>query len=430
MHKIGLIAFILICFNFSACGESNNSSLLNHEDPPLGDNMSSPKIEVGASRLNDYLPLLKDKKVAMMVNQTSVIGSSHVVDTLLQWGVDIVKIFAPEHGFRGDHSAGAHVNSSIDDKTGLPIVSLYGASRKPSPEMMEGIDVVIFDIQDVGVRFYTYISSMHYLMESCSENNLEMMVLDRPNPNGFYVDGPVLDIKYKSFIGMHPVPLVHGMTVGEFAQMINGENWLSNKKPCKLTVIKCINYTHDSLYKLPIRPSPNLPTMASIYLYPSLGLFEGTNVSIGRGTEKPFEMIGRPVDYSIKKRPNQGSSSGNDGPYLFTPQSIPGVADNPKHEGVLCEGKLLTDFGNNVIPDSKSINLRWLGYMYLTNNPSSSTPYFKSFFTKLAGGPELQKQIESIQTMDDLDETITAIHKSWEPGLAAFKITRSKYLLY
>jgi uncharacterized protein YbbC (DUF1343 family) len=347
--------------------------------------------------------------VAMMVNQTSTVGETHVVDTLLQWGVNIVKIFAPEHGFRGDHSAGAHVSSTVDEKTGIAIASLYGKSRKPNAEMLKGIDIIVFDIQDVGVRFYTYISSMHYLMEACSENNLEMMVLDRPNPNGHYVDGPVLDIKYKSFIGMHPVPLVHGMTTGEFATMINGENWLSNGKPCQLTVIKCKNYSHDSLYKLPIRPSPNLPTMASIYLYPSLGLFEGTNVSIGRGTDLPFESVGRPHQ--------------KEGSYSFVPRSIPGVADNPKHLGDTCNGMVLTQFANTYILNEKRIYLEWLKLFYKTNKSDLNGAYFKSFFTKLAGTTELQRQIEN-------DVPTEEIYASWEEDLAKFKEIRAKYVLY
>ena len=405
MHKIGFIASIFLLINFSACGNVKDSGVSSTETEAQ---VSNP-IEVGAAQLSDYLPLLKGKRVAMMVNQTSTIGKTHVVDTLLQWGVNIVKIFAPEHGFRGDHSAGAHVNSSVDEKTGIAIASLYGKSRKPNAEMLKGIDVIVFDIQDVGVRFYTYISSMHYLMEACSENNLEMMVLDRPNPNGHYVDGPVLDIKYKSFIGMHPVPLVHGMTTGEFATMINGENWLSNGKPCQLTVIKCKNYSHDSLYKLPIRPSPNLPTMASIYLYPSLGLFEGTNVSIGRGTDLPFESVGRPHQ--------------KEGSYSFVPRSIPGVADNPKHLGDTCNGMVLTQFAYTYILNEKRIYLEWLKLFYKTNQSDLNGAYFKSFFTKLAGTTELQRQIEN-------DVSTEEIYASWEEDLGKFKKMRAKYVLY
>lgn len=409
MHKIGFIALILSFFNFYACGKIKDASTNPTSTETNISQKEVKRIEVGAAQLKEYLPLLEGKRVAMMVNQTSMIGNAHVVDTLLMWGVNIVKIFAPEHGFRGDHSAGAHVNSTTDKKTGLPIVSLYGSSRKPSADMVNGLDVILFDIQDVGVRFYTYISSMHYLMESCSENDIEMMVLDRPNPNGHYVDGPVLDIKYKSFIGMHPVPLVHGMTVGEFATMINGENWLSNGKPCKLTVIKCKNYTHDSLYQLPVRPSPNLPTMESIYLYPSLGLFEGTNVSVGRGTDHPFELLGRPQQKT--------------GSYSFTPTPIPGVADHPKHEGVECFGMILTDSAKTVSLVRKRINLEWMKYFYSTNSDGDNGDYFKIFFTKLAGNTTLQKQIEN-------GTPTSEIYESWQPGIDAFKTTRAKYLLY
>lgn len=419
MHKIGLIASIIVSFNFLACGELKKSTQDNVTSPSVVETKVSAPIQVGAAQLEDYLPLLQGKRVAMMVNQTSRTGKSHVVDTLLQWGVNIVKIFAPEHGFRGDHSAGAHVKSTVDDKTGLPIVSLYGNSRKPTKKMMEGIDVVVFDIQDVGVRFYTYISSMHYLMEACQENGLHMMVLDRPNPNGHYVDGPVLDIQYKSFIGMHPVPLVHGMTVGEFATMINGERWLTGGDTCKLTVIKCRNYTHDSMYQLPVRPSPNLPTMESVYLYPTLGLFEGTNVSIGRGTNKPFEVVGWPIDDSKPRK----SVIPPKGWYEFTPKSIPGVSDHPKYEGVTCKGLLLTDFANDYLVPSKRIYLDLLKDLYADNDVDLNGAFFKSFFTKLAGNETLQKQIEDGASSDD-------IYKSWQPGLDAFHLIRNKYLLY
>ncbi|MCB9261481.1 MAG: DUF1343 domain-containing protein [Flavobacteriales bacterium] len=365
-------------------------------------------IEVGASQLDEYLPKLLGKKVALMVNQTSTIGKMHIVDTLLSKGVNIVKIFAPEHGFRGDHSAGAHVKSTIDEKTGLPIASLYGATKKPTAEMLKGVEVIVFDIQDVGVRFYTYISSMHYLMEACAENSIAMMVLDRPNPNGHYVDGPVLDIKFKSFIGMHPVPLVHGMTVGEFANMINGENWLTGGTSCQLEVIKCKNYTHDSMYQLPIRPSPNLPTMASVYLYPSLGLFEGTVMSIGRGTEHPFELLGKP---------NFGQ-----GDFVFTPHKIPGVADEPKFENQECKGFILTEFANTYIKTNKKLYLEWLRLSY-QECKTETTPFFISSFDKLAGNDVLQKQIKQGLTEAE-------IRQSWQPKLNEFKELRKKYLLY
>jgi uncharacterized protein YbbC (DUF1343 family) len=344
-----------------------------------------------------------------MVNQTSTIGQTHLVDTLVSVGVDIAKIFAPEHGFRGDHSAGAHVKNSKDSKTGLPIVSLYGNQKKPSAEMLKGVDMVIFDIQDVGVRFYTYISSMHYLMEACAENNIDFMVLDRPNPNGHYIDGPTLKAEYKSFIGMHEVPLVHGMTTGEFAQMINGQGWLNGGLKAKLKVITCLNYNHKTLYELPIRPSPNLPNMASVYLYPSLGLFEGTNVSVGRGTDFPFQVLGRPGQ--------------KDTQFEFTPRSIPGVADDPKYVNQQCRGIMLKEFGTTYLLTSRQIYLEWLFLFYNSNDNPENGTFFKSFFTKLAGNTDLQKQIESGTSIQDIRAT-------WQPDIVKFTEMRKPYLLY
>ena len=292
------------------------------------------KIAPGAHQTNLYINELKGKSIALVVNQTSRIGEVHLVDSLLRLGLKIKTIFAPEHGFRGDHSAGAHVASGKDKKTGLPIISLYGNHKKPTSTDLKEIDYVVFDIQDVGTRFYTYLSTMHYVMESCAEENIPFMVLDRPNPNGFYVDGPILDPKFKSFVGMHPIPIVHGMTLGELAKMINGAGWLNNKVQTQLKVIAVENYHHNRIYTLPVKPSPNLPTKASIYLYPSLCLFEGTDVSVGRGTDKPFECFGRPGLEGRK--------------YTFTPKSIPGVAANPPHKGVECSGALLTSFGGKL----------------------------------------------------------------------------------
>lgn len=366
------------------------------------------KITVGAERLDQYLPLLRDKKVGLLVNQTSMVNKTHLVDTLLSLGIRIERIFAPEHGFRGDHSAGAHVADGVDAKTGLKVTSMYGSHRRPSAEDVSACDVIVFDIQDVGVRFYTYISSMHYMMEACAENNRPFVILDRPNPNGFYVDGPVLEMKYQSFIGMHPVPLVHGLTVGEFAGMINGQGWLRNNNKVDLTVIKCEGYTHHSFYELPVRPSPNLPNMASVYLYPSLGLFEGTNVSIGRGTDHPFQMVGRP---NFEK-----------GSWSFTPKSIPGVSDHSKYEGVECHGMFLERYGNTVVRDSKRVHLEWLILFYETNLISDGE-YFLPVFDKLAGTAELRKQIEAGTPESE-------IRKSWEEGKRLYMSYRSKYLLY
>jgi uncharacterized protein YbbC (DUF1343 family) len=413
MHKILLILTTFCTVSTTTCHPGSNGIFGNVSTLPgdsmLTDEEDVEEVVVGAARFDQYLPWLTNKRVALMVNQTSVIGQTHLVDTLLSIGVNVVQIFAPEHGFRGDHSAGAHVKSAKDEKTGLPITSLYGSTKKPTVDMLKDVDIVIFDIQDVGVRFYTYISSMHYLMEACAENKIKMMVLDRPNPNGHYVDGPVLELKYKSFVGMHPVPLVHGMTVGEFAQMINGEGWLSGGVKCDLFVVVCQNYSHKTKYHLPIRPSPNLPTMASVYLYPSLGLFEGTNVSVGRGTKLPFELLGRP-----------GLKQGN---YAFTPVAIPGVADQPKYENVACEGIVLTEFATTFILTNKRVYLEWLKLFYSTNKDADNGTFFQPIFTKLAGTDILQKQIEQGMSTQE-------IYDSWKPALDAFMPIRDKYLIY
>ena len=364
-------------------------------------------VVTGAEQMKQYLPLLKGKKVGMVVNQTSVIANVHLVDTLKAHQVKIVRVFAPEHGFRGDHSAGAHVASGTDAKTGLPVVSLYGSNKKPKPEQIKDLDWVIFDIQDVGARFYTYISTLHYVMEACAELKKPLLILDRPNPNGYYVDGPVLDMKFKSFVGMHPVAMVHGMTIGEYAQMINGERWLKDSLRCDIKIVSCKNYAHNLLYKLPVRPSPNLPDMESVYLYPSLCLFEGTNISVGRGTDKPFQCIGKP-----------GFDGGN---YTFTPKPIPGVADDPPYKNQECKGFLLEDFPEKYLINSRQLYLMWLTGCY--EKEKDKTKFFNDFFDKLAGTDALRKQIIS-------GKSEAEIRKSWEPGLTQFKKTRSKYLLY
>ncbi len=364
-------------------------------------------IITGAEQISAYLPLLKGKKVGLVVNQTSMVGKSHLVDTLRSMKVKIVRIFAPEHGFRGDHSAGAHVASGKDARTGLPVVSLYGANKKPKAEQIADLDWVIFDIQDVGARFYTYISSLHYVMETCAALKKPLLILDRPNPNGYFVDGPVLDMKFQSFVGMHPVAMVHGMTIGEYAQMINGERWLKDSLKCNIKVITCKNYAHNLLYKLPVRPSPNLPNMESVYLYPSLCLFEGTNVSIGRGTDKPFQCIGKP-DFE----------GGN---YTFTPKPIPGVADDPPYKNQQCSGFVLNNFPEQYLINSRKIYLMWLTGCYEKEKDKSK--FFNDFFDKLAGTDTLRKQIIAGTPEKD-------IRKSWEPGLSNFRKTREKYLLY
>lgn len=364
-------------------------------------------IITGAERTDYYLPLLKGKKVGLVINQTSIVGSKHLVDTLKSSGISIKRIFAPEHGFRGNHSAGAHVSSGTDSLTGLPVVSLYGDNKKPKPEQLKDLDLIIFDIQDVGARFYTFISTLHYVMEACAEQKKPLLIFDRPNPNGFYVDGPVLDMKFKSFVGMHPVPVVHGMTIGEYAQMINGERWLKDSVQCKLTVVTCLNYKHSMLYKLPVKPSPNLPTMESVYLYPSLCFFEGTTISLGRGTDKPFECVGKP-DF-------------DGGNYSFTPKSIPGVADDPPYKNQLCNGYLLSGFSDKYLLSSRKLYLLWLSGCY--EKDKAKETFFTSFFDKLAGTDLLRKQITG-----GVPESV--IRQSWEPGLSKFKVMRKKYLLY
>ena len=361
----------------------------------------------GDAHVSKYAPLLAGKRVALVVNQTAVIGNKSLVDTLLALKINIRKIFAPEHGFRGDAEAGANVTDATDKKTGVSVVSLYGKHFKPSKIDMADIDVVVYDIQDVGVRFFTYISTLHYVMEACAENKKELIVLDRPNPNGFYVDGPVLEKSFSSFVGMDPIPIVYGMTCGEYAQMLNGEGWLANAEKCDLQVIKAENYTHKSQDRIPIPPSPNLPTMAAIYLYPSLGLFEGTNVSVGRGTNMPFEVVGEP---DFKENDTE-----------FTPHSIPGKAENPMYKDQLCKGIYLSRFANDYIKNSGQLYLFWLTGFY--KNASEKSKFFTPFFDKLAGTDQLRKQIEQGMTPED-------IRKSWKPALEAFKKIRVKYLIY
>jgi len=335
-----------------------------------------------------------------------MIKSTHLVDSLVNLGVNVIKVFSPEHGFRGKADAGERVVSDIDQTTGLPIVSLYGKNKKPTPEQINDLDILIFDIQDVGARFYTYISTMHYVMEACAENNKQLIILDRPNPNGHYVDGPILEEAHKSFVGMHPVPIVHGMTIGEYAQMINGENWLANGAKCNLEVVKVENYNHTRFYSLPIKPSPNLPNMSSIYLYPSLCLFEGTPISVGRGTDKPFQVLGHPKLKSER--------------FSFTPKSTAG-AKSPKLKGEKCNGYNLSFFGKEYMKGKGILNLFWLIDIY-TNFPEKEG-FFTNMFTLLSGTEKLQQQIETGKSEEE-------IHASWQIGLDNFKKIRKQYLLY
>jgi uncharacterized protein YbbC (DUF1343 family) len=373
------------------------------------------KIITGADQLANYLPYLKVKRIGIVVNQTSMIGNTASVDSLLSLGVNIVKIFGPEHGFRGNASNGTKVEDEIDSKTGIRIVSLYGKHYKPTKADLADIDLMVFDIQDVGARFYTYINTLQYVMESCAENNIELMILDRPNPNGFYVDGPVLEDSLHSGIGIHKIPITHGLTIGEFAQMLNGEGWLKNKLKCKLKIIKVANYTHDTPYDLPVMPSPNLNTQQAILLYPSLCLFEGTIISQGRGTYNPFTVLGAPA---LKEKYS----------YSFVPISIKGMSETPLHQNQNCYGLDLRKYNTDNIRKTKQINLKWLIEMY------RAYPEKEKFFDNkqskqmgsidlLAGTKNLKKQI--ISGMSEQE-----IRKSWEPELSKFKLMRKKYLIY
>ena len=379
----------------------------------------------GAERMPVYLPMIEGKAVAVFANQTSTVKNIHLVDTLLKRGINVVKIFSPEHGFRGSADAGEHVNNSVDKKTGIAITSLYGDHKKPTMEDFQGVDVIIFDVQDVGVRFYTYISSLQYLLEACIEHHKPLLILDRPNPNGFYVDGPVLDMKFKSFVGMQSIPVVYGMTLGEYALMLAGENLLSaeankinaynvtteptNDTPFHVQVIKCKNYDHNTKYILPVNPSPNLREMQSIYLYPSTCFFEGTVLSEGRGTDKPFQMIGHP---SLPKNL-----------YSFTPQPNEG-AKNSKCFNQKCYGWNLSGTTEEILKRSAGkIQISYLVDAYKLFPNKDSFFLKNNYFNSLAGNDVLMKQIK-----DGTREE--AIRKSWEPGLIAFKAVRKKYLLY
>lgn len=363
--------------------------------------VSLAQLKTGADQTEKYLSMLEGKNLALVVNQTSVIQQTHLVDSLLHHQLSIKAIFAPEHGFRGEADAGAHVANGVDTKTNLPIISLYGNNKKPTPEQLKGIDLVIFDIQDVGARFYTYISTMHYVMEACAENNISVLVLDRPNPNGMYVDGPVLDMKFQSFVGMHPIPVLHGLTVGELAQMINGEHWLKGGIQCDLKIVPCENYTHQNTYSLPIKPSPNLPNHQAIALYPSLCFFEATIVSVGRGTETPFQVFGHP------------SWETN---YSFTPTSTAG-ATNPPLKNQVCYGYNLSDSLVN------GFTLSYLIQAYENTPDKTAFIASNSFFNKLVGNDLLSKQLS-----DGLTEK--TIRKTWEPALSDYKTLRLKYVLY
>ena len=400
--------------NIKSINTSNESSETNTFNDLLVNNFRT-----GAENVNAYLDKLKNKKIGVITNQTGTIrkfkiippnskdngsysvSNTSIIDFFIDEKLKIQTIFAPEHGFRGTADAGEHIIDGKDSKTGLPIISLYGDNKKPKPEQLVGIDIMVFDLQDVGARFYTYISSLHYIMEACAENKIQLIVLDRPNPNGSIVDGPILEIEFTSFVGMHTIPLLHGMTIGEYAQMINGEKWLKDGIQCDLTVITCLNYKREMKYSLPIKPSPNLPNDQSINLYASLCLFEGTNVSVGRGTETQFQIYGSPFlpksDFKFTPKPNFG-------------------AKDPVYNGKECYGENLTN-----ISKVDKLELKWLLKAY--QNTSDKSKFFNSFFTKLAGTKKLQQQIETGISENE-------IRKSWEKGLSDFKEMRKKYLIY
>ncbi|NND87803.1 MAG: DUF1343 domain-containing protein [Flavobacteriaceae bacterium] len=425
------IVFITILM-FISCGSSTNeptskdqtedavSNEMNEGDATADNlpNTSNTKkdlpIIMGADRWEEYRSLLEGKKVGVVTNQTSVIQvnddassnettPTHLIDFLFEKDLQVQAIFAPEHGFRGKADAGELIKDGRDSKTGIPIISLYGKNKKPSSEQLKNIDVMVFDIQDVGARFYTYISTLHYVMEACAENNIPLLVLDRPNPNGHYIDGPILDSEHQSFVGMHPVPVVHGMTIGEYARMINGENWLKNGSRCELKVIPMENYRHDVRYSLPVKPSPNLPNAKAINLYPSLCFFEGTPISAGRGTEMQFQIFGAPTlppskyTFEFTPRPNEG-------------------AKYPKFSAELCYGKDLRDY-----PYVNQLHLEWLiGAYEAAGKPDD---FFIPFFTKLAGTESLQQQIEAGMSPSE-------IRASWSNGLKEYDAMRQSYLLY
>jgi uncharacterized protein YbbC (DUF1343 family) len=405
----GLILIVVLLFSAIAAGR--NKFIPAYKPIGKSNKKSKQKIIPGADQTELYIGYLKGKNIGMVINQTSVIGEQLTpsIDSLLKLGISVKKLFGPEHGFRGNASNGATVDDSFDAKTGLPVISLYGNKHyKPSPADLQGLDLLIFDIQDVGARCYTYLSTLHYVMEACAENNVELMILDRPNPNGFYVDGPVLDTAYHSFVGMHPVPIVHGMTIAEYAQMINGEGWLKNHMQCKLRIIKVVNYKHNSKYVLPVNPSPNLNTNQSVLLYPSLCLFEGTALSVGRGTLMPFQEVGHP---SLKGKYT----------YSFTPVSMPGMSEYPPQKNQVCYGIDLEGYNTNIIRSDGQMNLSWLIELY--NAFPDKQHFFSAYFTKLAGTAGLRKQIEA-------GESEKQIRDSWEPALSRYKSMRRKYLLY
>lgn len=405
MQRVLIIAIFFLSVSFYSPRHTTN----------LHPDSYAEKITTGADQTEKYLSRLTGKRIGILGNQTSVIGETHLVDSLKSLGINIIKVFGPEHGFRGKASAGVKVQDETDSATKISIVSLYGPKRKPSKEDMVSIDLMIYDIQDVGCRFYTYINVLADIMEACAENGKELLILDRPNPNGYFVDGPVLDMKLKSGIGKFPIPITHGMTVGEFAQMINGEGWLPNGLTCKITVIPVAGYNHDMSYTLPVKPSPNLNTQQAIMLYPSLCLFEGTILNYGRGTYFPFTVVGSPL---LKGKYD----------FSFTPVGIPGMSETPLHMNQVCYGIDLRNYDIGKLRKSKKINIQWMKELY------KAYPQKEKFFdfkqSKEIGNMDFRTGDSRFkqQIIDGVPEE--DIRKSWEPGLSNYKKMRKKYLIY
>lgn len=412
---------VLISLLLLACGPSTTVAFNPAVPNPYkvkAEDIDKPKkgkLQTGAEQTELYVPYLKGKRVGMVVNQTSIIGKETTIDSLLKLGVKIVKIFGPEHGFRGNASNGTHVDDEIDTKTGIKVVSLYGKHSTPTKAELSDIDVMVFDIQDVGVRFYTYINTLQHVMEACAANDKEVLILDRPNPNGFYIDGPVLDPQFKSGIGLKPIPAVHGLTVGEYAQMLNGENWLDNKLKCKIKIIKVANYTHDTPYQLPVNPSPNLNTPQSILLYPTTCLFEGTYLNYGRGTQYPFTIVGAPA--------LKGKYS-----FSFTPVSIPGMSESPLFMNQVCYGLNLRNYDTGIFRKTKQLNLSWIIELY--KNSPNKADFFNSSLSKQMGTIEKLIGVADFRKQIIAGKSEKEIRASWEPGLSKYKTMRKKYLLY
>lgn len=405
--RIENILVILCIFGFISCSTSNTTGKNNAKD--------SGGIKTGADQTELYVPYLKGKRVAILANQTTIIGKKHLVDSLQSLGINIVKVFGPEHGFRGNASAGAKVKDEIDSLTGIPIISLYGPKNKPSKEDLADVDIVMYDLQDVGVRFYTNINALSRLMEACHDNGKELLILDRPNPNGYLIDGPVLDMKYKSGIGMFPIPMAHGLTVGEFAQMANGQGWLKDGVKSNIKIIPVANYTHDLAYTLPVSPSPNLNTQQSVLLYPSLCMFEGTYINLGRGTNFPFTVLGSPYLKGIYD-------------FSFTPTGIKGMAETPLFMDQVCYGLDLRNYDTELLRKSKQINFDWIIELYQAS--PNKEQFFDSKLSKEMNNIEIQIGSGDFRQQVIDGVPIKEIRAGWEDGLKEYKEMRTQYLLY